>query len=60
MEPQQLGVSHAVHQQEVKKGNRAVRRHLDSNTLLQPQQQQREQQSVATGFATIPGIFLYG
>jgi hypothetical protein len=33
MDPQQLGVSHVVHQQEVKK-------------------------RVATGFATMPGIFL--
>jgi len=44
MDPQQLGVSHVVHQQEVKNRNREVRRHMDGNPLLQQQQQQREQQ----------------
>ena len=51
MDPRQLGVSHVVHQQEVKVRNREVRRRMDGNPHLQQQQQQRELRSVATGFA---------
>jgi hypothetical protein len=50
-------VSHVVHQTEVKNRNCEVKRGMDGNPGLLQQQQQRELQTVATGFATITQVF---